>query len=89
MCLKWVLKPTKLNFDADFQVASKVAFQSAKCNQTRSVVMNVIFDAQQRFSGCAAGMSRECFDSGEDETHETISPFQAELDMVRGLFEEG
>ena len=55
----------------------------------QSVVMNGIFDAQQRFSGCAAGMSRECFDSGEDETHETISPFQAELDMVRGLFEEG
>ena len=36
------------------------------------VVMNVIFAAQQRFSGCADGMSCECFDGGEDEAHEDL-----------------
>jgi len=59
----------KTFFRGASQVAFKAASQLARCNQIPSVVMNVILDAQQRFSGCAAGMSRECFDSGKDEAH--------------------
>ena len=59
----------KTFFRGASQLAFKAASQLARCNQILSVVMNVIFDAQQRFSGCAAGMIRECFDSGEDEAH--------------------
>ena len=41
-------------------------------NQMQPLMMNVIFAAQQKFSGCADGMSCECFDGGEDEAHEDL-----------------
>ena len=55
-----------------FQVALRCATSLAACNQMQPVVMNVIFDAQQRFSGCADSMSCECFDGDEDEAHEDL-----------------
>ena len=41
-------------------------------NQMQPVMMNVIFAAQQRFSGCADGMSSEFFDGGEAEALEDL-----------------
>ena len=54
------------------QVALRCATSLVARNQMQPVMMNVIFAAQQRFSGCADGMSCECFDGGEDEAHEDL-----------------
>ena len=36
------------------------------------VMLYVLFDAHQNFSGCPAVASNECFDGGEDEAHEDL-----------------
>ena len=71
----------KALFGCAFQVALRYATSQVARNQIQSVVMNVFFDAQQRSSGCAAGMSRECFDSGEDEAHQILFPFKRSLNF--------
>ncbi len=41
-------------------------------NQMQPVMIIVIFVAQQRFSGCADGMSSEFFVGGVDDAHEDL-----------------
>ena len=59
-------------FRRAFQVALRCATSLVARNQMQPVVMNVIFAAQQRFSGCADGMSSEFFVGGVDEAHEDL-----------------
>ena len=51
----------KALFGCAFQVALRYATSQVARNQMQPVVMVVLFDSRQQFSGCAAVASGECF----------------------------